>query len=203
MAAAIDLDSEVTAAEASAPEATGSKLSLLAAVRARSVRLGPECVRRALLARLTPRKEDRLLELGVGSGSTLLAVATRASEGFVAGIEPDPLALRHARRRCERLVRDGRVTLAAGSSSDLSMFEPASFDKVYGVHVSSFWDEPAGHLAEIRRVLRPGGLLLLGRSPWLPEGLATGERLEHALRETGFRSVHTDCADPMVWTTAR
>jgi ubiquinone/menaquinone biosynthesis C-methylase UbiE len=201
MAAAIRLEREAT--EASAKEATGAEVSLLAVVRARSVRLGPERVREALLARLAPGKRDRILELGVGSGSTLLTVATRAHQGFVAGVEPDPLALRHAKRRCERLVREGRVSLVAGSSTDLGMFEPASFDRVYGVHVSSFWDEPAGHLAEIRRVLRPGGLVLLGRSPWLPGGLTTGERLENALRETGFRSVHTDSADSMVWTTAR
>ena len=171
MAAAMKLESEAPGAE------------LLATVRARSVRLGPESVRRTLLARLRPRREDRVLELGVGSGSTLLAVATRAHEGFAAGIDPDPLALRHAKRRCERLVREGRVSLVAGSSADLSVFEAGSFDKVYGVHVSSFWDEPEKHLAEIRRVLRPGGTLLLGRSPWLPGGSAAGERLENALRE--------------------
>jgi ubiquinone/menaquinone biosynthesis C-methylase UbiE len=179
-----------------------NRSTLLADVRARSARLGPECVRQALLARLLPGKGDRLLEIGVGSGNLLLAVAARAHEGFVAGVEPDALALRHAERRCARLVREGRVALVEGSSADLSGFETDSFDKVYGVHVASFWDEPRDHLAEIRRVLRPGGFLLLGQSPSLPESRVSGDRLEAALGEAGFRNVHIDNADAVVWTTA-
>lgn len=176
--------------------------SLLAAVRAGSVRLGPERVRRALLARLAPEKRDRLLELGVGSGSSLFAVAARVTDGFVAGVEPDSLALRHAARRCARLVREGRVTLVAGSSADLSVFAPASFGKVYGVHVSSFWDEPVEHVTEIRRVLRPGGRLLLGESLTRAGGEPREERLEAALREAGFQTVHVERADPLLWITA-
>jgi ubiquinone/menaquinone biosynthesis C-methylase UbiE len=203
-AAAIDLraDGAHDAHEEGNRNVTNRSSTLLAAVRAGSARLGPESVRRALLARLLPGKGDRLLEVGVGSGSSILAAAARAYEGFVAGVEPDALALRHAERRCARLVREGRIALVEGSSADLSIFETASFDKVYGVHVASFWDEPAEHLAEIRRVLRPGGFLLLGQSPSLPEGRASGDGLEAALRETGFRSVHVDNTDAVAWTTA-
>jgi ubiquinone/menaquinone biosynthesis C-methylase UbiE len=199
-AAAIDLRAE--GAQEEGNRSVTNRSTLLAAVRARSARLGPECVRQALLARLLPGKGDRLLEIGVGSGNLLLAVAARAHEGFVAGVEPDALALRHAERRCARLVREGRVALVEGSSADLSGFETDSFDKVYGVHVASFWDEPRDHLAEIRRVLRPGGFLLLGQSPSLPESRVSGDRLEAALREAGFRNVHIDDADAVAWTTA-
>jgi ubiquinone/menaquinone biosynthesis C-methylase UbiE len=199
-AAALDLRAE--GAQEEGNRSVTNRSTLLAAVRARSARLGPECVRQALLARLLPGKGDRLLEIGVGSGNLLLAVAARAHEGFVAGVEPDALALRHAERRCARLVREGRVALVEGSSADLSGFETDSFDKVYGVHVASFWDEPRDHLAEIRRVLRPGGFLLLGQSPSLPESRVSGDRLEAALGEAGFRNVHIDNADAVVWTTA-
>jgi ubiquinone/menaquinone biosynthesis C-methylase UbiE len=202
-AAAIDLRTDSVPEEERNHSTINRSTTLLAAVRARSARLGPEWVRRALLARLLPRKGDRLLEIGVGSGNSILAVAARVHEGFVAGVEPDALALRHAERRCASLIREGRVQLMQGSSADLAAFETASFDKVYGVQVAAFWDGPAEHLAEIRRVLRPGGFLLLGLSPSLPEGRATSDRLESALRETGFRSVHIDNADAVAWTTAR
>lgn len=179
---------------------------LLAAVRARSASLGPERVRRALLERLAVGPRDRVLELGFGSGRLLLAVAARATHGFVAGVEPEDLALRHAGRRCQRLVRRGRVALVRGTSRDLSAFAATSFDRVYGVHVAYFWENPQPHLDEIQRVLRPGGQLLLGYCPGEPAGAdrtrCTVDRLESALRRAGFRDVHTDGAEPLVWTSA-
>jgi ubiquinone/menaquinone biosynthesis C-methylase UbiE len=39
------------------------------------------------------------------------------------------------------------------------------FDKAFAVHVIYFWPQPQQELREIRRVLRPGGLLVLGHRP--------------------------------------
>src|SRR5262245_11478374 len=167
--------------------------SLLAAARARSASCGADRVRRALLAQLAVGPSARVLELGVGSGRNLFAVAVRA--GFAAGVEPDAFALRHAQRRCARLVREGRVALVQGTSRDLSAFGDGSFDKVYGVHVSDFWEEPASHLAEIRRVLRPGGQLLLGSCSFVP-GFAA------ALPAAGFRAVRSRTESGLCWTEA-
>jgi SAM-dependent methyltransferase len=180
--------------------------ALLAAVRARSASCGAERVRRALLERLEVGPRDRILELGFGSGRLLFAVAARAGHGFVAGIEPEPCALRHAERRCERLVREGRVALLRGSSADLSAFGSGSFDKVYGVHVTCFWHDPRPHLAEIRRVLRPGGRLLLGYCPGQPVASDPARfeppALEAALARAGFTGLHTDAAGQPAWTSA-
>ena len=41
-------------------------------------------------------------------------------------------------------------------------FPDARFDKAYSVHALYFWKSPVIHLREIRRVLRPGGRLVLG-----------------------------------------
>jgi ubiquinone/menaquinone biosynthesis C-methylase UbiE len=171
--------------------------ALLAAVRARSASCGAERVRRALLERLAVAPRDRVLELGVGSGRVLSSVAARAAQGFVTGVEPEEVAFRHASRRCERLVREGRVALLRATSLDLSAFGAAAFDKVYGVHVAYFWDDPLPHLREIRRVLRPGGRLLLGYGADLPS-----VALERGLAATGFQGIRTESADRLVWTAA-
>lgn len=185
---------------------TGGFERLLAAVRARSASCGAERVRRALLARLAPGPRDRVLELGVGSGRLLAAVAARAAQGVVAGVEPDEVAWRQARRTCERGVREGRVVLLRGTSGDLSAFADAAFDKVYGVHVAYFWEDPGPHVAEIRRVLRPGGRLVLGYCEGEPgDDEEPGFRsvaLERALAAAGFASVLTESGQP-AWTTAR
>ncbi len=180
--------------------------TLVAAVRARSASCGAERVQRALLERLAVGPRDRVLELGVGAGRNLLAVAARATQGFVAGIDPEEHALRHAGRRCARLVREGRVALRHGTSRDLSGFATAAFDKVYGVHVAYFWDDPLPHLREIRRVLRPGGRLLLGYCPGEPGGHDPARfesaALEAALVEAGFTAIQTDAAETPAWTRA-
>ena len=41
-------------------------------------------------------------------------------------------------------------------------FPDGTFDKVYGIHVLYFWPQPRGQLREIRRVLKPGGRIVLG-----------------------------------------
>ena len=171
--------------------------SRVAAVRARSASCGAERVRRALLERLAVEPRDRVLELGVGSGRLLSAVAARASQGFVWGVEPEEVAFRHASRRCERLVREGRVALLRGTSLDLSAFTSAGFDRVYGVHVTDFWDDPLPHLQEVRRVLRPGGRLLLGYCATEPDA-----GLERGLAAAGFLEIRSACADKLTWTTA-
>jgi ubiquinone/menaquinone biosynthesis C-methylase UbiE len=185
---------------AAAPLRPGSSEfdSLLARVRARSASYGAERVRRALLERLAVEKSDSVLELGFGSGRLLFAVAARATAGLVAGVEPEEYALRHARRRCERLVREGRVALMQGTSRDLSAFAPAAFDKVFGVNVAYFWQDALPHLREIRRVLRPGGQVLLGYGADLPSAA-----LERGLAATGFDQIRTEPEDRMVWTSAR
>lgn len=161
----------------------------------------------ALLARLAVAPEDRILELGVGSGRLLAEVAARATRGHVAGVEPAPAMVRHAARRNARLVARGRVDLRAGSSADLSAWPDAAFDKVYGVHVVYFWREPLRDLREVARVLRPGGRLVLGYWP----GESAPPRMEASaleahLREAGLGRVRTERVDagqaPLAWTTA-
>ena len=171
--------------------------SLLASVRARSASCGAERVRRALLERLAVEPRDRVLELGFGSGRMLFAVAMRARQGFVAGVEPEEHALRHASRRCERLVREGRVVLRCGTSLDLSGLGADRFDKVYGVHVTEFWEDPQPHLREIRRVLRPGGRLLLGYCAGV-----SCPGLEPGLAAAGFGEIRTEDTNGLAWTTA-
>jgi SAM-dependent methyltransferase len=193
-------------AAAASVDARGGHESLLAAVRARSASCGAERVRRVLLERLAVGPRDRVLELGFGSGRLLFAVAARVAQGFVAGVEPEEYALRHTQRRCERLVREGRLTLLRATSRDLSAFGAAAFDKVYGVHVTYFWDDPLPHLREIRRVLRPGGRLLLGYCPGEPGGADPARfhppGLEAALATTGFGGIQTDATCQPAWTSA-
>jgi len=107
---------------------------------------------------------DRVLEIGFGHGRTIERAAERVPSGSVAGIDHSEAMLRAARRRCAALIADGRVALYCSDSARLP-FPNGSFEKALGVHTLYFWKPPAPHLHEIRRVLAPGGRLVLAFRP--------------------------------------
>lgn len=139
-----------------------------------------------------------VLEVGCGHGETLRTVAGRATSGFAAGIDPSDVMVRLAARRLRREIRSGRVEVRQAEAARIP-FEDARFDAALAVHVLYFWPEPAVELREIRRVLRPGGTLLLGFRPdgaearaSLPDPvyhLRSIQEVEELLRETGYETM--------------
>lgn len=108
--------------------------------------------------------EDAVLEIGCGHGETLAKCAKVISRGSLCGIDFSPVMHHHATRRHRRLVAEKRVEFRLGSSDRLP-FDDQSFDKVFAVHTIYFWKTPLDHLAEARRVLKPGGRFVLGFRP--------------------------------------
>jgi ubiquinone/menaquinone biosynthesis C-methylase UbiE len=108
--------------------------------------------------------EDAVLEIGCGHGATLAKCANVVSRGPLCGIDFSPVMHRHAMRRHRHLVAEKRIEFHLGSS-DRMPFDNQSFDKVFAVHTIYFWKTPLDHLAEARRVLKPGGRFVLGFRP--------------------------------------
>ena len=101
----------------------------------------------------------RGLDLGCGLAGTSIYLTRRFGfEMTGVNINPDQLAL--ARERLAREGVSGRVTLQVGDAQRLA-FEDASFDFVVLIEVAFHIADKAALLAEIRRVLRPGGTLVL------------------------------------------
>ena len=186
--------------------------ALFGDVIARAATYSRERVARTALELLALRPEDVVLELGCGSGRLVAQVAARVRRGAAVGIDPSPLMVRHARFRNRRFVERGVLDLRRGASDDLSMWPAAHFDKVYGLHVVYFWRTPERDLAEIRRVLRPGGRFVLG---FCPEEESTRSiesarcrvaRVEAWLHEAGFGAIGGRCESdegrPLAWLTA-
>jgi ubiquinone/menaquinone biosynthesis C-methylase UbiE len=185
-------------------------------VVAQSVSYDRERVIEQALDRLAPGPEDAVLELGCGSGHLVTRVATRLRRGFVAGVEPSELMVRHARYRARRWIERGRAAIVHADSSDLGVFPQARFDRVIGVHVVCFWTEPCEDLAEVRRVLRPGGGLVLGFRPEPLAAARSGGRdpvrvpvaqVEGWLARAGFGGIRSEvrgeAARPLAWVVAQ
>ncbi|GAA2709406.1 hypothetical protein Apa02nite_079060 [Actinoplanes palleronii] len=111
-----------------------------------------------LLDRAAVQPGHRVLEIGCGPGDLLLALGRRVPGAILQGIDPDPAALRKARRKGARRGVEARWDLAY---ADELPVPDASVDRVLSSYMLHHLD-PAQQLAamrEARRVLRPGGEL--------------------------------------------
>ncbi|WP_019815080.1 class I SAM-dependent methyltransferase [Saccharomonospora saliphila] len=107
--------------------------------------------RQRLLGGLT----GRVLDVGAGTGVNLDHV--RGADELVLA-EPDPAMRAKLHRKLDRAHVPVRVSEAAAEALP---FEDASFDAVVCSLVLCTVTDPARALAEARRVLRPGGTLVL------------------------------------------
>ena len=103
-------------------------------------------------------------------------VAARATSGFVVGIDISDAMVAQARRRIAAMVRAGRVELRQAGVSRIP-YPDGRFDKALAVNTYQFWPAPEDDLRELRRVLRPGGLLALGLRVRDPERPARYNRI--------------------------
>ncbi|MEV6630671.1 methyltransferase domain-containing protein [Actinoplanes sp. NPDC051470] len=82
--------------------------------------------------------------------------------GRVIGVDRDPMMLDEARRRCET---DASIELLAGDAHHLPL-DDASVDRARADRVFQHLADPAKAAAELRRVVRPGGRVVVADPDW-------------------------------------
>lgn len=118
--------------------------------------------KRRLLAELDLRHGQTVLDLGCGPGVDLATMADRVGEhGTVIGVDHDPTMVEAARSR----VEDPRIEVRLASGSALPL-DDSSVDRARIDRVLMHVEDPAQVLAEVRRVLRPGGIVGLVEPDW-------------------------------------
>ncbi|MGC9954472.1 MAG: class I SAM-dependent methyltransferase [Rhizomicrobium sp.] len=148
------------------------------------------------LRRLDVHRTDTILEIGFGTGRLVRKIAKAAPEVLVGGVDPSELMLQTAEKRTKKFRKQGRVELRLGDASALP-WPDSFFDKAAALHCFHFWNDPVHDIAEVRRVLKPGGLLLLilrahkkAGPKWLPNPISrSGQEIAGAfelLANSGF-----------------
>ena len=113
--------------------------------------------RRALTAAACAIRPTSILEVGVGTGLTLSRYPASSS---VIGIDISDDMLDIARERAEKSLSGRNIHLAAMNAEAMD-FPDGSFDCVAIPYVLSVTPHPERLVAEIRRVCRKGGTILI------------------------------------------
>jgi len=158
--------------------------------------------RKAALFADLPR---RVVELGAGAGASMRYLAPGTE---LLAIEPNPHAHDALRRKAARYAIDLGIS---GERAEATGLPSGSADVVICTLVLCTVDDPAAALAEVHRILRPGGRFLfiehvrsapgplravqaLLRRPWryVFEGCCLDRDTAAAIGATGFRDVQVE-----------
>lgn len=111
-----------------------------------------------LRERLALPARSRVLEVGCGNGAfTRFLVSSVGSGSEVVGVDRDAVLLDEARAKTPA-PDDVKVSFEVGDALSLER-SPASFDSAFSAFLLCVIPEPLAALAEMRRVVRPGGLV--------------------------------------------
>ncbi len=126
----------------------------------RGMNFGHSGLTRWGLTKVEIRDNATVLDIGCGGGRALERLASLASLGKVVGIDYSEDSVAVARKRNQRLIATGRVEVLHGSVSSMP-FPDATFDCVSAVETYYFWPDITADLAEVRRVMKPSGQMVI------------------------------------------
>ena len=112
--------------------------------------------RRAMIASIGAGPQDRVLDVATGTGLVARGLVRRYG-CFVVGLDQSRDMLAGARRALAQAPDLApRIELVQGAAESLP-FADAEFDHLTFTYLLRYVDDPGGTLAELARVVRPGG----------------------------------------------
>ncbi len=118
-----------------------------------------------LRAALAGKPEPQVLDVATGTARVPLLLAAQPwFDGAIDALDLTPAMLAHARAKLDAAGLAARVALRQGNAGDLP-WPNARFDLVISLEALEFFPRPRRALAEMARVLKPGGVLIVSKYP--------------------------------------
>jgi ubiquinone/menaquinone biosynthesis C-methylase UbiE len=154
------------------------------------------------LKSINPKKDDKYLEIGFGSGIFINKYMSHVST--IAGIDYSADMVKLASDINRTLVNSGKAEFKQGSASSLPWGDN-EFTVVAAIEVFFFFTETEKTLNEIFRVLKPGGRVVIEMAFNKDDGadhtrhikkmnlkLYSGEEMKKLLKKAGFNDIVID-----------
>ena len=127
--------------------------------------------RRFLVSRVECGRDDSVLDVATGTAAVAIELV-RQKGCRVVGIDQSPEMLAGAQARIEAASLSDRITLIEGGAEKLP-FPDGAFDALTFTYLIRYVEDPGVTLAELARVVRPGGVVAalefgLPRGVWRP-----------------------------------
>jgi ubiquinone/menaquinone biosynthesis C-methylase UbiE len=119
---------------------------------------------RASINILNPSKNDIILEIGMGNGFFIQEIVSRHPSIQYTGVDFSETMIAEATRLNKSWMDSGQVHLIHTSVNSLP-FSDNTFTKIFTVNTLYFWDDEKKVLEELKRVLKPGGKLIITIRP--------------------------------------
>lgn len=110
------------------------------------------------------KPKEHLLEIGFGNGNHFSHYFDLQPEVRVTGVDFSVDMCEEAEKDNSKLIKDHQLTIHCADASGIPI-QDSTVDIIISLNVVYFWDPIVGYLQELRRVLKPGGQLLLGYRP--------------------------------------
>jgi ubiquinone/menaquinone biosynthesis C-methylase UbiE len=172
---------------------------------------GHEQVFDRVLEWAAPLAGRRVLEIGCGGGR-LLERVLESGASYAAGLDHSPDMLALSMKRNRDALADDALHLKLGNAARIP-WPDGSFDVALAANMFFFVDQPNEVVAELRRVLAPGGRLVIATTPgplpkpslrnwwiavWGPALIVhTDEEMRAMLDGAGFADVEVESDDSL------
>jgi len=130
--------------------------------------------------------DSRVLDVGCGTGHAALTLAPLLPDGLACGMDISSAMVAAGRGKAPREIRD-RVGFVQASSAALP-YGDGTFDHVMCTNSFHHYHDPLHALAEMKRVLRPGGqLIIFENAPDLSLYTKLWDRVLHLIEQGHVR----------------
>jgi len=142
-------------------------LKYLAKAGSKDIHPKKEAATSFLMERLEINEGQQILEVGFGTGETLLRIASGFNVGLY-GIDSMPQMYNLARKRLKLAGWEGKVNLSLIQKKSDFPYDDRTFDIIYAESVLGFQDTPDLFrlVKEIFRVLKPSGRFAVNDAVW-------------------------------------
>lgn len=106
---------------------------------------------------ITP--DDTVLDIGCGGGININRMAEKAKKVY--GIDYSEESVKLSREVNSRQINEGKVEVLEGNVKSLP-FKDNTFDIITAFETVYFWPDIEKCFGEVKRVLKPGGIFLIG-----------------------------------------